>query len=79
MIPGIDLAGTVETSTHPEWKAGDKVILNGWGLGETHLGAYGEKARREGQLAGTASRRHERPADAHGRSGPAGYTPPCSR
>jgi len=48
MIPGIDLAGTVETSTHPEWKAGDKVILNGWGLGETHLGAYGEKARVKG-------------------------------
>jgi putative YhdH/YhfP family quinone oxidoreductase len=48
MIPGIDLAGTVEASTHPEWKAGDKVILNGWGLGETHLGAYGEKARVKG-------------------------------
>jgi len=48
MIPGIDLAGTVETSTHPEWKAGDQVILNGWGLGETHLGAYGEKARVKG-------------------------------
>jgi acrylyl-CoA reductase (NADPH) len=45
MIPGIDLAGTVEASTHPDWKRGDKVILNGWGLGETHLGAYGEKAR----------------------------------
>ena len=49
MIPGIDLAGTVETSTHPEWKAGDKVILNGWGLGESHLGAYAEKARVKGQ------------------------------
>src|SRR5215467_3893486 len=48
MIPGIDLAGTVETSTHPDWKAGDRVILNGWGLGETHLGAYGEKARVKG-------------------------------
>src|SRR5499426_4447368 len=48
MIPGIDLAGTVETSSHPEWKTGDKVILNGWGLGETHLGAYGEKARVKG-------------------------------
>ena len=45
MIPGIDFAGTVETSTHAEWKAGDKVILNGWGCGETHLGGYGEKAR----------------------------------
>ncbi|MEA2984708.1 MAG: acrylyl-CoA reductase [Alphaproteobacteria bacterium] len=48
MIPGIDLAGTVETSTHPAWKSGDKVICNGWGLGETHLGAYAEKARVQG-------------------------------
>jgi acrylyl-CoA reductase (NADPH) len=48
MIAGIDLAGTVESSTNPNWKAGDKVILNGWGLGETHLGAYGEKARVKG-------------------------------
>jgi len=48
MIPGIDFAGTVETSTHPDWKAGDKVILNGWGCGETHLGGYGEKARVKG-------------------------------
>ena len=48
MIPGIDFAGTVETSTHPEWKPGDQVILNGWGCGETHLGAYGEKARVKG-------------------------------
>ena len=45
MIPGVDLAGTVEASTHPDWKPGDKVIVNGWGLGETHLGAYAEKAR----------------------------------
>ncbi|MEX1083703.1 MAG: alcohol dehydrogenase catalytic domain-containing protein, partial [Xanthobacteraceae bacterium] len=49
MIPGVDLAGTVESSTHPQWKAGDKVILNGWGLGETHLGAYAEKARVKGE------------------------------
>jgi acrylyl-CoA reductase (NADPH) len=48
MIPGIDFAGTVESSTHPDWKPGDKVILNGWGCGETHLGAYGEKARVKG-------------------------------
>jgi acrylyl-CoA reductase (NADPH) len=48
MIAGIDLAGTVETSAHPGWKPGDKVILNGWGLGETHLGAYAEKARVKG-------------------------------
>lgn len=48
MIPGIDFAGTVESSTHPDWKAGDKVILNGFGLGETHLGAYAAKARVKG-------------------------------
>ncbi len=48
MIAGVDLAGTVESSTHPNWKPGDKVILNGWGLGEVHLGAYAEKARVKG-------------------------------
>jgi acrylyl-CoA reductase (NADPH) len=45
MIPGIDLAGSVESSSDPRWKPGDRVILNGWGLGETHLGGYAEKAR----------------------------------
>ena len=49
MIAGIDLAGTVEDSAHPKWKPGDKVILNGFGLGETHLGAYAEKARVKGE------------------------------
>src|SRR6266496_3604538 len=48
MIAGIDFAGTVEQSSHPEWKAGDKVVCNGWGMGETHLGAYAEKARVKG-------------------------------
>ncbi len=48
MIAGIDFAGTVETSSHAAWKPGDKVILNGWGCGETHLGAYGAKARVKG-------------------------------
>jgi acrylyl-CoA reductase (NADPH) len=48
MIPGIDLAGMVDTSEHPDWKPGDPVIVNGWGLGETHLGAYAEKARVKG-------------------------------
>jgi acrylyl-CoA reductase (NADPH) len=48
MIAGVDFAGTVESSSHPAWKAGDKVILDGWGLGETHLGAYAEKARVKG-------------------------------
>jgi len=45
MIAGIDFAGTVQSSSHPAWKSGDKVILNGWGLGETHLGGYAQKAR----------------------------------
>jgi len=49
MIPGIDLAGTVEASTNPAWKPGDKVILNGFGLGETHLGGYAERARVRGE------------------------------
>ena len=48
MIAGIDGAGTVESSSHPDWTAGDKVILNGWGCGETHLGMYGERARVKG-------------------------------
>jgi acrylyl-CoA reductase (NADPH) len=48
MIAGIDFAGTVEQSSHPQWKAGDKVICTGWGMGETHLGAYAEKARVKG-------------------------------
>lgn len=48
MIPGVDFVGEVEASSHPEWKAGDKVILNGWGVGETHLGAYAERARVKG-------------------------------
>jgi acrylyl-CoA reductase (NADPH) len=48
MIAGVDLAGTVEQSSHPQWKAGDKVICNGWGMGETHLGAYAEMARVKG-------------------------------
>jgi acrylyl-CoA reductase (NADPH) len=48
MIAGVDFAGTVEASSHPAWKPGEKVILNGWGCGETHLGAYAEKARVRG-------------------------------
>src|SRR6201981_70411 len=48
MIAGIDFAGTVEQSSHPAWKAGDKVVSTGWGLGEPHLGAYAEKARVKG-------------------------------
>ncbi|HZH50456.1 MAG TPA: MDR family oxidoreductase [Microvirga sp.] len=48
MIPGVDLAGTVEASSNPEFKPGDAVVLNGWGLGETHLGAYAQRVRIKG-------------------------------
>ncbi|EWH00333.1 acrylyl-CoA reductase (NADPH) [Halomonas sp. BC04] len=45
MVPGIDLAGTVEESSSAEFKAGDSVLLNGWGVGEAHWGGLAEKAR----------------------------------
>ena len=45
MVAGIDGAGVVEASSHPSWKAGDRVILNGWGVGETHWGCLAQKAR----------------------------------
>ncbi|MFV0295305.1 MAG: MDR family oxidoreductase [Hyphomicrobiaceae bacterium] len=48
MIPGIDFAGEVASSSHPDFKAGDQVVLNGWGVGETHLGGYAEIARVKG-------------------------------
>ena len=49
MVPGIDhFAGVVEASSNPEFKPGDQVILNGWGLGETHLGSYQQVARVKG-------------------------------
>src|SRR5690606_20565700 len=48
MVPGIDFAGTVLRSSHPDWQEGDKVILNGWGVGETHYGAYAKRARVSG-------------------------------
>lgn len=48
LVPGIDFAGTVVSSTHPDWNKGDRVILNGWGVGETHHGAYAARARVNG-------------------------------
>jgi acrylyl-CoA reductase (NADPH) len=48
MVPGIDLVGTVTDSSHAGWKAGDKVVLNGWGVGETHWGGLAQKARLNG-------------------------------
>jgi acrylyl-CoA reductase (NADPH) len=49
LIPGIDLAGSVVASSNPEWSVGDKVLLNGWGVGETHHGAFAERARLKGE------------------------------
>ncbi|OLS60376.1 acrylyl-CoA reductase (NADPH) [Pseudomonas putida] len=48
LVPGIDLAGTVEQSSHPRYKAGDRVLLNGWGVGENHWGGLAQKARLNG-------------------------------
>ncbi|MEZ5737222.1 MAG: alcohol dehydrogenase catalytic domain-containing protein [Novosphingobium sp.] len=48
MVPGIDLAGTVTESSHADWKAGDAVVLNGWGVGEVHWGGLAQKARLNG-------------------------------
>jgi acrylyl-CoA reductase (NADPH) len=48
MVPGIDLAGTVESSQHPDYKPGDQVVLTGWGVGETHWGGLAQKARLNG-------------------------------
>lgn len=48
MVAGIDGAGTVLESTHPSWKPGDKVIHNGWGVGETRWGCLAQKARLKG-------------------------------
>jgi acrylyl-CoA reductase (NADPH) len=45
LIPGIDFAGTVRTSSHQDFAPGDKVILNGWGVGESHHGGFAERAR----------------------------------
>lgn len=48
LVPGIDFSGTVISSSNPGWSKGDKVILNGWGVGETHFGAYAGRARVKG-------------------------------
>lgn len=48
MVPGIDIAGTVRESRHPDYKAGDPVVLNGWGVGETHWGGLAQVARLKG-------------------------------
>lgn len=48
LVAGIDFSGVVEQSTHPEWKPGDRVVLNGWGVGENHSGGLAQLARVKG-------------------------------
>ena len=48
MVPGIDLVGTIEESDNPQYKVGDEVLLNGWGVGETHWGGLAQMARLKG-------------------------------
>jgi acrylyl-CoA reductase (NADPH) len=48
LVPGIDLVGTVEETSNPDFKVGDKVVLNGWGVGENHWGGLAQKARLKG-------------------------------
>lgn len=48
MVPGIDLVGTVRDSSNADWKAGDQVVLNGWGVGEGHWGGLAQVARLKG-------------------------------
>jgi len=72
LVPGIDFAGTVLTSGSPLWKAGDKVLLNGWGVGELHCGGLAEIARVQGEwLTALPSKYSTRHAMA---IGTAGYT-----
>ena len=72
MVPGIDLSGVVESSTHAGFKAGDQVVLNGWGVGEVHWGGLAQKARVKGDwLIALPSRFSPRQAMA---LGTAGYT-----
>ena len=72
LIPGIDFAGTVLESQHPDWHPGDKVVLNGWGVGETHSGGLAERARVRGDwLVALPERFQLRDAMA---IGTAGYT-----
>ena len=49
LIAGIDLAGTVQASTHPGIAVGDRVVANGWGLSQTHHGGYAQRARVKGE------------------------------
>ncbi|MDP2075993.1 MDR family oxidoreductase [Hydrogenophaga sp.] len=72
MVPGIDFAGSVTQSDHPKWKVGDRVLLNGFGVGETHWGGLAQMARVKGDwLVALPEMLSERDAMA---VGTAGYT-----
>jgi acrylyl-CoA reductase (NADPH) len=62
MVPGIDFAGVVRSTTHPDFTVGDRVILNGWGVGEQHWGGLAQKAKVKGdwliKLPTSMSARH---------------------
>lgn len=72
LIPGIDLAGEVIQSRNPEFRPGDQVLVNGWGLGETHHGGFAERARLEAKWL-TRLPKEFTPRDAMA-VGTAGYT-----
>ena len=61
-VGGIDFAGTVETSDNPAFKAGDKVVLNGWRRGRAALGRLRHQGAGEGRLAGQVAGRRSRPS-----------------
>ena len=72
LIAGIDFAGVVEASQHPAWKSGDRVVLNGWGVGESHSGGLAQRARVKGDwLVALPAKLSTRQAMA---IGTAGYT-----
>src|SRR5262249_58288946 len=48
-VPGVDFAGKVESSSNPDWRPGDPVVLTGWRVGESRWGGYAQKARVEGK------------------------------
>ena len=72
MVPGIDFAGTVSASDDPRWNVGDLVVLNGWGVGESHWGGLAQKARVHGDWLVRLPKGLQ-PADAMA-IGTAGYT-----
>ena len=72
ITPGIDFSGVVERSEHPGIAVGDRVVLNGWGVGETHHGGYAQRARVRGEWLVKLS---DNISNAHAMAiGTAGYT-----